>query len=382
MLQQAFLFMAKNAIASFSSFTCYGDLLTKSGLTNVFILDSSTIPLPSGATEAFPATGTANAEGKKKGAVKVSVSFGLKTGTITNFLFTPGTTHDSKAIPIMAFLANCLYIFDLGYYDYGLISAIVQAGALFLCRLKSSSVAIIEEVILDAGSLKEAAEIALQLERLSVNSIVKYHGDYIDCMVRLGVDPDAQLVRAVGCWNEVEQKYHWYITNLILEASIIWMFYKLRWQVELLFKKLKSCFFLKQLTSEKPVIVENLIMVSIIAHLISMPLANEIIEEQPEKKQAQTLLRAGSFLNFIAMHFFLFVTTLTTQALHELYLQARKFIGDLIDPNWRRRPTSAMRAVRALSESEGNPAKLQYYNKQAFESTVKAKKCFESIAYA
>ena len=64
-----------------------------------------------------------------------------------------------------------------------------------------------------------------------------------------------ETFRVVGVWNDKEDRYHLYITNLPAEdysAPDIAKLYQARWEVELLFRELKTVYGLDEITSGKP----------------------------------------------------------------------------------------------------------------------------------
>jgi IS4 transposase len=63
-------------------------------------------------------------------------------------------------------------------------------------------------------------------------------------------------------------EYHWYLTNLQVPAQLIYPLYRNRWQIELLFKSLKSSFHLNEIPSNNPVLIENLVLANLIASVI------------------------------------------------------------------------------------------------------------------
>ena len=46
--------------------------------------------------------------------------------------------------------------------------------------------------------------------------------------------------RVLGFWHKKDQQYRWYITNLVCPRGLIYDLYRLRWQLELSFKSMKS----------------------------------------------------------------------------------------------------------------------------------------------
>ncbi len=58
---------------------------------------------------------------------------------------------------------------------------------------------------------------------------------------------------SVGFWNPSEKCYHWYITNLKVAAHLIYPLYRLRWQIELIFKACKQSLNVNRLTSNNSI---------------------------------------------------------------------------------------------------------------------------------
>jgi len=74
--------------------------------------------------------------------------------------------------------------------------------------------------------------------------------------------------RVVDVWNSEAEKYHLYMTNLPAaeySAADIAQLYRARWEVELLFKELKSTYDLDQISTSNPVAVEAHIVVALIS---------------------------------------------------------------------------------------------------------------------
>ncbi len=56
--------------------------------------------------------------------------------------------------------------------------------------------------------------------------------------------------RVIGFWNPSEKCYHWYMTNLKVYAYVIYPLYRIRWQIELIFKACKNSLNANQITSK------------------------------------------------------------------------------------------------------------------------------------
>ena len=115
-------------------------ILDSLDIKGIRIVDSSSITLKECAEKSFPGTFTS-------ASIKWHACFDVLSGLMTWFQLTPGNVHDSRCFPNVESLSGILVIFDLGYYDYGLLYAIQKVKGFFLSRLKSNSLIYIEKVI-------------------------------------------------------------------------------------------------------------------------------------------------------------------------------------------------------------------------------------------
>ena len=60
--------------------------------------------------------------------------------------------------------------------------------------------------------------------------------------------------------DRTEHHYHWYLTNLKVVPTVIYPLYRLKWQVELIFKGCKSSLNADRMTSRNPLISENSVL--------------------------------------------------------------------------------------------------------------------------
>ena len=322
-----------------SPITRGGQLLKQLGVTDIGLHDSSSITLCASAKEHFPGTRTA-------AGIKWHGSFDLLRGMLTWFQLTPTATHDRNCFPPVELLKGKLIIFDLGYWDYGLLYAIEKAGGFFLSRLKSNAVVHIVEVI--QGLPKQVIGQAL----LSLN--LSHKKDNIIEVITTKVYEGQWLrYRVIGFWNPVEKGYHWYITNLVAAAYLMYPLYRLRWQIELIFKACKNSLNANQITSSDENIIESLLLASIAAHLSSCTLFNIGIEQLEEKKQwAISFQRVAKVAVVLARDFILFLLNSSRDHFDNLLHKIKLFANEMYDPNYKKRETSLMRINRLLSEGE------------------------------
>ena len=180
--------MVAKLMHQFSSTQLMGcDLLKQLNVSAVWIIDSSTITLKEGAKKHFSGSGSAV-------GIKWHACFNVLSGTMEWFQLSSSSTNDRKCFPDLNLLKNKLIIFDLGYYDYGLLLAIDKIGGFFLSRLKSNAVVSIIKVI--QGLPKKAVGESL----LSLN-INHKKGAIIEVLIEKVSNGEKLQCRAIGFWN-------------------------------------------------------------------------------------------------------------------------------------------------------------------------------------
>ena len=93
-------------------------------------------------------------------------------------------------------------------------------------------------------------------------------------------------MRLVGVRNDETGEYHLYFTNIApdtLTPAEIADTYRLRWQVELLFSRLKTTMRLNQLPSSKPEVVEALVYAAVLSVLMSNALLQVLRQIRPQR---------------------------------------------------------------------------------------------------
>lgn len=112
---------------------------------------------------------------------------------------------------------------------------------------------------------------------------------------------DSEQFRLVAVYNEDEDKYHLYITNLsqdLLEPEEVARLYGARWEVEILFKELKSKYSLDVVPTANPQVIEAFIWIAILTLLISRRIYTIIRRLNPGAKMVRfTQLRWGTIFS-------------------------------------------------------------------------------------
>lgn len=242
------------------------------GLLNLFdrvnVKDSSKFDLPSGLKGMLPGFG---GSASKAGAC-IQYEFDIKTGHVNDLTITPANRPDSKdALTTMdAVLKGDLTIRDLGYFALKYFIAAKKTGAFFLSKLhakiKVYDLKVNEFEELDFRQLYKIMK-KNHIERLDKEV---YIGKEDKLPVRLIIElmPDEVFSARMQKINRYNKKkgyqtsqdysnrarFNLFISNIphdMINGEAVAKIYKIRWQIELVFKIWKSIFGLDNITPMK-----------------------------------------------------------------------------------------------------------------------------------
>ena len=179
--------------------------------------------------------------------------------------------NDSKLLRVGPWVKDRLLLFDLGYYGYWLFQNIARKGGFFVTRLKTNANPTIVSVL--NGSKADAALEGLPLQTV----LARLRRSTLDAIVRVRYkNKRGRWVRAefrlVALRNQETKKYHLYITNVPedrLSAEDIGKTYAVRWEIEILFRQLKSQFRLEELPSANKDAVHALLYATLLTLAVS-----------------------------------------------------------------------------------------------------------------
>jgi putative transposase len=257
---------------------------------DVFIQDSTIIRLNKVLADKWPA-----ARSRMVAAgVKVSVLVSARANGPKSVSIIPERRSDIKALRIGSWIRDRIILIDLGFYKYGLFSKIQNYGGYFVSRMKSNANPVIlslnkgcnlDEKIFKGKNLAEIIK-GLNGELLDAKIEIKYHKKE-----KMG---KRELIledfRLVAICNMEDEKYHVYITNIsdeLLTAADIAHLYKGRWEIELVFKELKSKFQLDVIETTNERVIESFIWTSILTMIISREIYNIVRMLNPHKQIAR-----------------------------------------------------------------------------------------------
>jgi len=313
-------------------------LLTVLKVNGIFLLDACSTSLPDQTASIYPAP----RNNVVPSAIKWHFCMDLLSGAMRWYRLTAATEHDSQHFPPFSMLKGALIIFDLGYWDYQLLADLTLRQCFFLCRVKSNAIIKVIGISDNAPRQKLLGNNLMDFNwTRKRESIVEILGSFCQ-----GGEELLQA-RVIGFWDPTSKCYHWYTTNLSVAAKLIYPAYRLRWQVELLFKGAKGSLRLEDIPSSNKNVIWSLVISTLISSLIAQPLARAVAQDEPsdEKKASISIQRAASFILHIAEEFRIYIVAPSQARLSKLMRKAQLLSNELFDPNYRSRETSIRRLM-------------------------------------
>jgi IS4 transposase len=240
------------------------------------IFDSTTISL---FQDILKCVGRMPANGKRKGGIKVHTIINVDELVPKMIYLTSASTSDHYLLDKLKFDPNTIYVFDKGYNDYAAFKRFCDNETGFVTRIKDNAVYDIEE--------------ELYIEQCIHSGVLE------DQIIEITVDEEGQTsklkLRKVTFYDRVLKRKFEFLTNLFdMRADFIAAIYKLRWQIELLFKQLKQNFPLKYFLGDN----ENAIKIQIYCVLI-VNLLFTVIQKQLKRRWA-----FSNLVSFVRIHLF------------------------------------------------------------------------------
>jgi IS4 transposase len=203
---------------------------------------------------------------------------------------TDETTHESTLFETGSWLRGRLFLLDLAFFKYRRFALIDENDGFFVSRLKKSANPLI------TATPQTLRGNSIDIEGEQVFDIVgDLRRQYIDVDVVVGFkrreydgerSTDTKQFRVVGVRNEDTDDYHLYMTNLPREeftASQIATLYRARWEVELLFRELKSRYALEEFNTSKEHIVKIQITAALLTLVVSRAILRVLVDHAEER---------------------------------------------------------------------------------------------------
>ena len=230
--------------------------IDKISFDKLFIFDSSTIRLFS---QVMKGVGrNPKGEGKKKGGLKVHMLIDAHSQTPTFVKISEAKLHDKNFIQYLNLPEFSMIVFDRAYNHYLQFAKFTQNKINFVCRLKSNAV---YEVV---------QELFCQTQVDSGFGVLKE--EHIHLKYKEENQEKTLCLRKVTYRDDKGRLYEFITNNFEISNEEVALIYKTRWQIELLFKKLKQNFQLHYFYSETENGIRTQIWITLIAQLLLMVL--------------------------------------------------------------------------------------------------------------
>jgi hypothetical protein len=232
-------------------------------IQKLFIVDSTVISL---FKDILKVAGRPRKDGRSKGGIKAHVMVHAAELMPCLVRFTEGSRHDHTFLKYLNLPEGSYLVMDKGYTDYHQYAQWTDRGIFFVSRMKNNA------------KFESLEEIELPEDR--DHEILK--DETITVHYTVDQEKHPLKLRRIAYWDPKNQKLLIFLTNnLELEAATVAAIYKHRWQIELLFKKLKQNFPLKYFLGDN----QNAIEIQIWCALISL-LLMEVVRKQLKKSWA------------------------------------------------------------------------------------------------
>lgn len=239
---------------------------------DVLIQDSTVIRLHEALAKKWPAT-----RAKKVAAgVKVSVVASAVVDGVKSVRLYGERESEVHTLRVGAWVKDRVLLVDLGFFKYQLLERIRENGGHFVTRLKDNADPLITRLLrpVRGASLTVEGEflraILPRLEREVLDAEAQVH--FKRRAYRGRASLDTTTFRVVCIRNADTGEYHTYLTSIgadVLTAEEVAALYRARWEVELVFKELKSKYAFDIINTRNPEIVEAFVWVGILTLMVS-----------------------------------------------------------------------------------------------------------------
>jgi hypothetical protein len=235
----------------------------------VILQDGSSFALHQALAHVFPGRFRA----VNPAAVELHCTMDLLQDAPILITLSPDTDSEHDYRPEPESLRGDLLLADRGYLDLTYLRDIARHGGCFLVRSKAGlNPRVIDAYREDGQRLKSCQDRDFQA---IISKLPKQQRAELEVEWRIAGEPFR--ARLIVSWNSETKCFDYLLTNLPQDSytiSMICLGYKLRWQIELLFKEWKSYSNLHKFDTEKEEICESLIWASLAASAMKPFLAH------------------------------------------------------------------------------------------------------------
>jgi len=217
-----------------------------------YIFDSTTIRLFS---EVMKGVGrNPKNDGKKKGGLKVHMMIDAHSNTAKFVKISEAKLHDKNFLKYLILPPHSMIVFDKAYNHYLQFARWTNEQVNFVCRLKSNAVYEVQDVLFE--------------KELNDKEFGVMKDEHIHLKYKNKKEQKTLCLRKVTYKDEKGRIYQFITNNFEISREEVAFLYKKRWDIELLFKKLKQNFQLHYFYSETENGIKTQIWITLIAHLL------------------------------------------------------------------------------------------------------------------
>lgn len=229
-----------NKYASFLS-----DSRKKSRDSKLYIFDATTISL----FQEVLRTSGKNPSGKRKGGIKVHTLIRSDQDVPCMIRYSAAAANDSQFLKEVFLPKGSILVFDRGYCDFTTLNRFAKGNITWVTRRR-----------------KQLTYKVLQVYKKTDNDGTVISDEQIQLGCRSGTKVTARLVRYKDVASD--EQYEFISNNFRMKATTIARLYQKRWQIELLFKRMKQNYPLKYFLGDSENAIQIQIWCSLIADLI------------------------------------------------------------------------------------------------------------------
>ena len=333
------------------------DVLRKTlkAFKDLVVIDSTLIRLNDLLGDVYPATGLRGGNKPIIAQAKVQVVMSA-TAAAPRFLnLVEGKRYEGKTIEIGEWVEGRLLLADLGYFKFQYFLNIHNHKGFFISRVNSTFNPFVldenHENNQDGENGKNKEDLDEEKKEPSISELgsrfkevtASYSKDKLDFNVQLCKDRPTSgkklaVMRVVCIWNPKKARYNCYLTNIPayrLKSEDIARTYSARWEIEMIFKELKSYYKLDKFRTKKACIVEILVYTALLSFILSRHVLLRMRKgygilpsRSPERRFTAVFIRLSST---ILHDLFALSKYKTNWNEHDKYL-----LKEMLDPNRKR----------------------------------------------
>jgi len=255
---------------------------TLAAFAKIFIADGSLVRLHPNLRDDYPSVWTNHT----KAGAKLHVTIDGATRTPEILSVVPGSKHDVTLLNVGPWCKDALLVFDLAYYQGKLFRQILDQGGHFLCRVKKDA----NFVILVA---KKSRWVGLKHKEVLQEMHGKTFEVEVDYMYRHIPERDWSKrhlrLRLIAVWRQDIAQHRLYLTSAApsqLESKTAAAVYALRWEIELLFRELKSQFKIDDMPSGNKATTECLVYAALLTMAFGRKLLRALQIRHPSTSES------------------------------------------------------------------------------------------------